>query len=140
MKLLFDVNFEKESVEVTPIQPKTHNSYRLTDADVKLILEGLQLNLKNNSKVIKSVQSKFVKNHCPHVSIDEVVHALSCKDHDLQGLIAMIKESETVNCVISKEVANAGWTFRGHNVDMPLPYAEQSNKYTTEVDRPIKIS
>jgi hypothetical protein len=100
------------SVTIVQEKPKTHLSFNLQPYDKALLVACVESRLAEVQKILEFYPDS-----------DEV-EGIHNDAFDLQGLLAMIKESEQLKSVISKDVVNAGWTFRGHNVDMPTQYSK----------------
>jgi hypothetical protein len=91
-------------------EPKTHKSFQLHEYDT----DSLKRCIRSRQREIANIFNDF----------PEIVHEdLNHESFDLQGLLAMLMESEQVRCVIPNEALDKGWSFK-HNVDMPTGYSK----------------
>lgn len=99
-------------VTIKEEKPKTHLAFTLTDYDKKLLIECVKSRFNEVQKILE------------YYDESSEVEKIRNDAFDLQGLLAMIKEGEQIKSVIPKARVDAGWTFLGHNVDMPRPYTK----------------
>lgn len=100
------------NVKIVEEKPKTHIAFQLTHYDRMMLIECVQSRFEEVQKIL----SYYDESH--------EVEKINNDAFDLQGLLAMLKEGVQIKTVIPKPVLKEGWTFRGHNVDMPMCYSK----------------
>lgn len=98
-------------------RPKTHRAFDLLKFDVDLLIECVKSRQKEVEKILE------------YYDESSEVEKIRNDAFDLQGLLAMLKESDEVKCVIPLPALEKGWSFE-HNVDMPMSYSDNLEEGT----------
>jgi len=125
----YDIEQKKKECE----NQKMHKQFNLEKSCVELLIKSLEARRKEAQKewcLLEPLANVYVeepfenqKEKKPlYRNIDDRLEALRNEDFDIMGLIAMLKESDAVGCIIPKTALDKGWSFE-HNVDIPTPYS-----------------
>lgn len=103
------------------------NTYSLIGDDFRIVIKSLEQRLVYLNSIQEELESNYVKLNTNDDNVYDVISAIGTERFDVQGLIAMFKESEFVNFEIRKTRVDSNWASI-HNVDMPIHYFEQCDE------------